>query len=90
MEEEGASSHTEEEGGSYTGTEEEGTIEGIGSSIWGEGGGSSLSEQEGLARRLFQLLHRRRHPSRCSRSRLRRPQGAARFSAQHWRSAGAS
>ena len=87
QEEEGASSHTEEEGDSYT--EEEGTI-GIGSSIWGGGGESVLSEQEGLARRLFRLLHRRWHPSRCSRSRLRRPQGAARFSAQHWRSAGAS
>ena len=88
QEEEGASSHTEEEGDSYT--EEEGTI-GIGSSIWGGGGESVLSEQEGLARRLFRLLHRRCqwHPSRCSRSRLRRPQGAARSSALHWRSAGA-
>ena len=87
QEEEGASSHTEEEGGSYT--EEEGTIEGMGSSIWGGGGESVLSEQEGLARRLFRLLHRRRHPSRRSRSCMRRPQGAFRFSALHGRSAGA-
>ena len=87
QEEEGASNHTEE-GGSYT--EGEGTIEGMGSSIRGSGGESFLSEQVGLWGMLFQLLHRRRHPSRCSRSRLRRPQGAVRFSAQHWRSAGAS
>ena len=78
----------EEEGDSYT--EEEGTIEGMGSSIWGGGGESVLSEQEGLARRLFRLLHRRRHPSRRGRPYMRRPQGAVRFSAQHWRSAGAS
>ena len=89
QEEEGASNHTEdteEEGGSYT--EGEGTIEGMGSSIRGGGGESFLSEQEGRGRRLFQLLHRRRGPSRRSRSRLRRPQGAVRFSALHGRSGG--
>ncbi len=63
-------------------------MEGIGSSIRGGGGESFLSEQEGRGRRLFQLLHRRRHPSRCSRSRLRRPQGAVKFSTLHWRSRG--
>ena len=66
----------------------EGTIEGMGSSIRGGGGESFLSEQEGRGRRLFQLLHRRRGPSRRSRSRLRRPQGAVRFSALHGRSGG--
>jgi hypothetical protein len=89
QEEEGASNHTEdtaEEGGSCT--EGEGTIEGMGSSIRGGGGESFLSEQEGRGRRLFQLLHRRRGPSRRSRSRLRRPQGAVRFSALHGRSGG--
>ena len=89
QEEEGASNYTEdtaEEGGSYT--EGEGTIEGMGSSIRGGGGESFLSEQEGRGRRLFRLLHRRRGPSRRSRSRLRRPQGAVRFSALHGRSGG--
>ena len=90
QEEEGASNHTEEEGGSYT--EGEGTIEGMGSSmgssIQGSGGGSFLSEQEGLVGMLFQRLHRRRYPSGRSRSRLRRPQGAVRFSALHGRSGG--
>jgi hypothetical protein len=86
QEEEGASNHTEEEGGSYT--EGEGTMEGIGSSIRGGGGESFLSEQEGRGRRIFQSLCRRRHSSRCSRSRLRRPQRAVKFSALHWRSGG--
>ena len=45
QEEEGASSHTEEEGDSYT--EEEGTIEGIGSSILGEGGDRCCRSKRG-------------------------------------------
>jgi hypothetical protein len=87
QEEEGASNHTEEEGGSYT--EGEGTIEGMGSSIQGSGGESFLSEQVGLVGMLFQLLHRRRYPSRRSRSHSLRPQRAFRLSALLWRSAGA-
>ncbi len=78
QEEEGASNHTEEEGGSYT--EEEGTIEGIGSSIRGSARGESfLSEQVGLVGMLFQLPHRRRYPSRRSRSHSLRPQRAVRL-----------
>ncbi len=96
-EEEAASNHKEEEGGSYTdSSEEEGTvtIEGTGSSIRGSGWELFLSGQEGLGRRLFQLLHRRWHPSGRSRSHSLRPRGAARFSAllplhRDWRSAGA-
>ena len=87
QEEEGASNHTEEEGGSYT--EGEGSIEGMGSSIQGSGGESFLSEQVGLVGMLFQLLHRRRYPSRRSRSHSLRPQRAFRLSALLWRSAGA-
>jgi hypothetical protein len=69
--------------------EEEGTTEGIGSSIRGSGGESFLSEQVGLVGMLFQLLHRRRYPSRRSRSHSLRPQRAVRLSALLWRSAGA-
>ena len=87
QEEEGASNHTEDDGGSYT--EGEGTIEGMGSSIQGSGGESFLSEQVGLVGMLFQLLHRRRYPSRRSRSHSLRPQRAFRLSALLWRSAGA-
>ena len=85
QEEEGASNHTEDDGGSYT--EGEGTIEGMGSSIQGSGGESCLSEQVGLVGMLFQLLHRRRHPSRRSRSHPLRPQRAFKLSALLWGSA---